>query len=86
LIIVRVLGWKSDQSWTDWSGQQRTGLARRLLDVVKLSRSDVKRLARKILTGECAEVCLEKAPDRFAVEGVRQLLEALGADVEVVEG
>src|SRR3954469_25930342 len=83
LVVVRIINWDSDRTWTNWSGTQRTDLAARLSDLVDVSWSEVKRLARRILDRDCFDIPLAKAPDRFAAEGVRHLLEALGAEVVV---
>jgi hypothetical protein len=85
LVTVRILGWKPEAAWTDWSGRQRADLARRLGKLTALSRVEVKRLARRVLSRECDSVCLPGAADRLAAEPIRHLLEALGAEV-VVEG
>ena len=50
-----------------------------------LDRTGVKRLAREILDRGPSNIPLQKAPDRFAAEGLRRHLEALGADVVVDE-
>jgi hypothetical protein len=83
--MIRISGWDSDRAWTNWSGTQRTALTGRLADLADLNCSEVKRLARRILDRKCFEIHLAKAPDRFAAESVRHLLEALGAEVVVAD-
>jgi hypothetical protein len=48
-----------------------------------LRGAELKRLTRRILGRECNEIALTTASDRFAAEPVRQILEALGAEVAV---
>ena len=83
MVVIRILRWNPDQSWTDWSGRQRTALARRLGGLMGLRGAELKRLTRRILGRECNEIALTTASDRFAAEPVRQILEALGAEVAV---
>jgi hypothetical protein len=84
MIIVRILGWREQRAWTDQGGVQRTALERRLLRLMSLDRTSIKRLVRQVLADECRELRLDKASDRFAAESTRSFLESLGA-VAVVE-
>ena len=85
MVIIQILGWKSEQSWTNSSGQARTALQRRLEALMDSSRIKIKQLAKGILDHECAEIHLDKAPNVLAAESIRKMLEALGAEVLIRE-
>jgi hypothetical protein len=79
-IKITVLSWDANRSWTDWDGKARYQLVPRLVEFGQQPRLEAKRLARRIMARELVSLTL---PSDKGVEGIRHVLESLGAEVEI---
>jgi hypothetical protein len=78
MINLKIIKWNVNHSWTDWSGHAKAQLVVRLKEYGGLPLTMTKRLARQILKRECITIQLPKVE---GAEGIRLVLESLGAEV-----
>jgi hypothetical protein len=83
VFILRILGWRADRAWVNWSDWHLRTLERRLRRLTDLNKVAIKRLARQIRDRECDRVPLPKAGDFFAAELLCRDLEAVGAQAVI---
>jgi hypothetical protein len=83
MITIRILDW--DPVRTDWNAFYIGVLERRLRESLNLGRLGAKRLAKQVCNGECREIPLNDARDRYDAHSFRQFLEDHGAIVSVDE-
>lgn len=82
MINLKIINWNDDNAWTDWSGHARVQLVARLKEYGGLPLTKTKRLVRQILERECITIQLPKIE---GAEGIRHVLESLGAEVLLEE-
>jgi len=78
LVKLKIINWNDNNSWTDWSGHAKTQLIARMKEYGSLPLTKTKRLVRQVLERECFEIQLPKIE---GAEGLRHVLESLGAEV-----
>jgi hypothetical protein len=81
MATVSIISWREDgATWSGWAGHARSEFRRRLRRSVSLSPAAYRTLERQVRARELVavqDVALEQA------HGLRQILEALGANVVV---
>jgi len=78
MINLKIIKWNDDHAWTDWSGHAKTQLVARLKEYGGLPLTKTKRLVRQILERKSITFQL---PRIEGAEGIRHVLESLGAEV-----
>ncbi len=82
MIKIVIKGWNDANAWTDWGGSVRKQLLNRLRVDKNISDTELKRLVRRILDRECFQF---EIGDRVSGEGIRHVLESIGAEVLLIE-
>jgi hypothetical protein len=78
---VEIVRWPEGHvSWSAWTAHARTELRKRLRRAIDASPEEIRRLSRQILQRQ--PVVLRHVRED-AVESVRHILEALGAEISV---
>ena len=78
---VAIVRWPEDQvSWSAWTGHARAELRKRLRRAIDASPEEIRQLSRQILRRQ-PTVLRNVRED--AVESVRHILEALGAELSI---
>ena len=81
MATVSIIGWREDgTTWSGWVGHARTEFSRRLRRSVSLSPAARRELERLVKERGLVTV---QGVDPTQAEGLRHILEALGANVAV---
>jgi len=84
MATVSITGWRSDgTTWSGWAGHAQSEFTRRLRSSVSLSPAARRDLERQVKAHELAVI---RNVDMNQTEGLRHILEALGANVTVDPG
>ncbi len=85
MICIIIKNWDAEKSWAKCTGWHKERLADYLSKNALNSNTEAKRLSRKILGKEVNEINLPNLSSIDAAEYIVQMLESLGAEVEVIE-
>jgi len=81
MATVSIIGWREDgTTWSGWVGHARSEFSRRLRRSVSLSPTARRDLKRHVKARSLVTV---RGVDPAQAEGLRHILEALGANVAV---
>jgi hypothetical protein len=83
MVRIKIKTWDTAKAWTNWSGQAKRQFVNRTRVLSSADRTELKRLARKVLNRETVEFSLDRISDLDKAEPLVHLLESLGAMVEV---
>ncbi len=81
--IIEIIGWRENSiDYTGWAEHKNTELKKRLRKSMNSSPGEIKEIVRKIKAKDCF---LLPSVRETEIEGVTQLLHAMGADLKVKE-